>query len=349
MVTIDYLYKVQIDCSTYEPQIDSDNIVRVTLLDFNNNPVINTEVIVDCDKGGFYDNSNYTSIVKQEVTTTKNSNSIVFNFNGFSVNQGMVITVTDTNNNITNVNINKISQLTVSGNTATLTITGVNSVDKVEVIPLIENNILYTGYNRDVSELSLETSSFLVGVTNNEGYVDFLYEANEWGFVNILAGNNNVNLYVTGFRKVPLVQGTNYQKVNTSYSDDPFKNYKVLWYDDSIGIAKIKLQYYANFKNGSSASTFSNSSSEAVAKLIFNSQPSTDSNTTSLTTNSSSNLKGDLVPTVSIRRHWYRPDFVIYLTSSVQIVIRTDTTNGQPSNGAWVPLEWRYLTENVSG
>lgn len=49
------LYKIQIDCSTYEPQIDSDDTeITITLLDFNNEPVSNEEVTVTCSGGLFW-------------------------------------------------------------------------------------------------------------------------------------------------------------------------------------------------------------------------------------------------------------------------------------------------------
>jgi len=53
-ITLSDIYQTKIEASNYNVSIDStDNVITVTLLDFNNQPVTNKSVTLTCDKGYF--------------------------------------------------------------------------------------------------------------------------------------------------------------------------------------------------------------------------------------------------------------------------------------------------------
>lgn len=87
MITIaNKLYKTQIDCSTYEPQIDSTNtIITVTIYDFNNQVVNGATVNISVDKGVLTKKQNNTtssnlSNVKTASMTTGSNGVVQFTY-----------------------------------------------------------------------------------------------------------------------------------------------------------------------------------------------------------------------------------------------------------------------------
>ena len=99
------LYKTQIDCSTYEPQIDSDDTeITITLLDFNNEPVSNEEVTVTCSGGLFWyvkrnqiDRDAFPEEVSTVTMRTNNNGQFIL---GYWANEWGFINIQANNTNI---------------------------------------------------------------------------------------------------------------------------------------------------------------------------------------------------------------------------------------------------------
>ena len=89
MTNINKLYKTQIDSDDYTIDIDKYTVVTAKLIDFNNNPVSNTNVTITCDKGKFYNNSH---IVQQTLIYTEYDDKIIFSFNEYSPKQTLKVT-----------------------------------------------------------------------------------------------------------------------------------------------------------------------------------------------------------------------------------------------------------------
>lgn len=69
------LYQTKIGCSSYNVAVDStDTNVTVSLIDFNGNPVVNTEVTINVDNGYFTKYTRNSTNVTIGGTTTKSYN-----------------------------------------------------------------------------------------------------------------------------------------------------------------------------------------------------------------------------------------------------------------------------------
>lgn len=71
------LYQTKIEASSYNVNIDSTgNVITVTLLDFNNQPVTNKSVTLTCDKGYFTKkgSTNISGTTTKSVTVNTDSN-----------------------------------------------------------------------------------------------------------------------------------------------------------------------------------------------------------------------------------------------------------------------------------
>ena len=248
MTNINKLYKTQIDSDDYTIDIDKYTVVTAKLIDFNNNPVSNTNVTITCDKGKFYNNSH---IVQQTLIYTEYDDKIIFSFNEYSPKQTLKVTV---KYNESTVELNIDLSMGMNGNNYTLVINP-DSIEiiKIDLTPIVDNGVFYIGLDdkiwggsTDLDELNIGKSNIITGTTNDEGYVKFVYKASEWGFITISANNTTVKLWVTGWRNIETRKNIEYtyntQNCTKQFSSDPFPTRNIR-YDDSIGAVQYELHY----------------------------------------------------------------------------------------------------------
>ncbi len=235
MVTLSKVYKTQIDSTTYEPAIDSDdNEITIKLLDFNNEPVKNEKVVVTCDKGKFIQYRRNSSVTK------------------------------------------------------------------------IKNG-----------------SSSYTGTTGSNGEFYLKYEASEWGFVNIVANNMNVKLFVTGWRTISTFNSNNYVCTYTTYGNqnyaDPFPR-KEIKYDDSIGVVVFSLVYDGKWAQINSSVTSSSgwynfSSIDRIVLATFKDNSVVSSSTIP-------NYIFNFDNGEALYQHWYRGDILAWIDYDGSISVR---------------------------
>lgn len=250
MVTIaNKLYKTQIDANNYTINIDDYTIVTVKLIDFNNNPVANTNVTISCDKGEFYNNS---KVVQQTLDYMYRTNKIIFSINQYSTKQTLKITLKHINTGqIYNITHDLIQN--TDGGDIVFDINDVDSfeITKIDLTPVVDNGVLYTGLDdkiwggsTDLNKLNLNKVNTITGITNNDGYVKFVYNASEWGPITLNANNTNIKLWVNGWREIELRQDIEYSIIPTEFqNNNPFSNIRIR-YNNNINVVQLFINYH---------------------------------------------------------------------------------------------------------
>lgn len=377
MVTINKLYKVQIDCSTYEPQIDSTNTnITITVKDFNNQPIQGAIIPVSVDKGYFTQvtqgvaNPNNYPIIAQTLDFEWNSNTELLIYGDFVESQQLMLRIiggtfiTDDHT----VTYNEQNSSTIS-----YTIYNPKNLDPntefrvvIELLPYVDNTNHYY-YEGDVLIKDKDSSSKIHntysiisslgnvtsynGITNKDGVFTLKYTANDWNFVNIQAGNNNVKLYVSGWRTISLRLGTEYdywskttngvreyKGSTTSGAINPLKNISMK-HDDSIGFIQYSFGY-----NNSWNTNLKADSSNYPFKLFTDSE------------NANSRIPSYLITELPrpLGHRWYRPDLLYFIKSNGEFIMRpyNEDTNSHvvspdPADNEKLNIEKMYWSEVV--
>lgn len=381
MATINKLYKTQIDCSKYNVGIDTeDTIVTVKLIDFNNQPVTNTNVTITCDKGLFTQvvdenatfatqpntSSNLSVKIDQSfiVSFTKDSDGDRFSYslNNPHHNQSLTGTITTKDNNNGQINTTPLNLAVSDGALSyvngqyihtpwyefSIGISDATILNfSLSLQPYEDNNtgVFYKGYNyQTMGEIINPTTSY-TGTTDNNGMIRLLYKATDWGFATLQANNSNIKMRISGWRNAPARLGFEY---TTTHEINQIVMQGSPYYTDPFPFRNIKYDDsigVAIFFLGYQSKWAANSNEDTTSGGYYKFNQSGVTTLASFlknSTNSDSRLPDYIFPSYKLN-HWYRPDILFYITDAGAINIRAYNELGEtvaPSNTYSTGILW---------